>query len=342
MNARFSPLRASPKNPSLGVQIGGRSARGALSLHPPQGGIPQFKSGGSLRFADGGDVKSKWKPGDQGVPDFGGVQPWSAGELFPGTVIGRGMPGGSHGYQGVYLHAKDQSEWDKQPVRRTYDEAQRDALHWLKRIGIKRFDVGGKVPFVQEMFDFAKTARGMAEGGEVDPFRMPMREAADASRAERGRPRIRQRILPIEEEDMGALRKLSQPERQMAMLASTSSSARDRQRAALHELYNAGPLSKMAAQEDREGWNDLGAAFLDPTSLPINFSGGLTALGARALPKLVRRFRGSMPWKARAGEFGGWMSSGPNIKEARPGEMRPTGQFGLEPLPASQKLIGDQ
>lgn len=94
-------------------------------------------------YAEGGDVKKKWQPGDHGVPDFGGVQPWSAGDLFPGTVIGRGMPGGGHGYQGVYMHANDMSEWDKQPVRRTYDEARMDAVQWLKRLGIKRFDAGG-------------------------------------------------------------------------------------------------------------------------------------------------------------------------------------------------------
>lgn len=108
------------------------------------------------------------------------------------------------------------------------------------------------------------------------------------------------------------------------------------QRGALHDLWNAGPLSRIRDLEARDTMQDMAGSVLDPTQLPM-FMGGI---GTRIAPRIFRAM-GRMPLKAMAGELGAWNLSGPNVRDA--GSMEESRfdlPWGYSELPQNIRGIG--
>lgn len=190
----------------------------------------------------------------------------------------------------------------------------------------------------------------MADGGEPpDPFYMPMHRSIDEGlsrrRAERNAPRMEMEAEPL---DMEELRGMLRPEREMSYLRARPISGRDRQRSALYDMYNADATRRMEDAESMDTWSDVAGSLLDPTQLPLMTAGIPTRLLSKLAPSIGARmsrafpaFRGSMPWKARAGEFGAWGTSGPNVGEVG-GDDDVRRRFGFRDLPRDLRMIGDR
>lgn len=206
----------------------------------------------------------------------------------------------------------------------------------------------------------------MADGGEADPFEMPMRGVARRRARERYAPRISASMPPLESLDdalapygdellstgrAGAISRAAGEKQLEGLLNDMSTSGGrllswdprmsrniDTQRAALSDLWNAGPNRRLGELETRDSLQDMAGSMLDPTFMPVMGSGALSRLA----PRVFRTFRGAMPMKARLAEFGAWNAAGPNVGAASDREGSYDSPWGMSPLPADFPTIGQR